>query len=107
MIWLFSQGVNKKEREDMTIKILVVSIMVGLMAGCADVVDISKCVPDEPNGFLGGWWHGIICGFSFIGSLFSDDIAIYSVNNNGGWYDFGFVLGAGIFFGGGVSANSK
>ena len=26
---------------------------------------------------------------------------MYAVNNNGGWYDFGFVLGAGILFGGG------
>ena len=32
----------------------------------------------------------------FIGSLFFDDIAMYAINNNGGWYDFGFVLGAGI-----------
>jgi len=27
---------------------------------------------------------------------------MYAVNNNGGWYDFGFVWGAGILFGGGA-----
>jgi hypothetical protein len=49
---------------------------------------------------------GMDCGmdllppFSFFGSIFSNDIALYGVNNNGAWYDFGFVMGAGISFGG-------
>jgi hypothetical protein len=30
---------------------------------------------------------------------------MYGVNNNGGWYDFGFVIGAGIIFGGGSRAS--
>jgi len=76
-----------------------------LFTGCADVTPIEACAIDEPYGFLGGLWHGIIAPFSFIGSLFSDSIALYAVNNNGGWYDFGFVLGAGILFGGGSSAS--
>jgi hypothetical protein len=29
-----------------------------------------------------------------------DDVAIYAVNNSGGWYDFGFLLGIGGFSGG-------
>lgn len=76
-----------------------------LFTGCADVTPIKECVIDAPYGFWGGLWHGIIAPFSFIGSLFSDDIAMYAVNNNGGWYDFGFVLGAGILFG--SSSNSS
>jgi hypothetical protein len=28
-------------------------------------------------------------------SVFFEDIAMYAVNNTGGWYDFGFVLGVG------------
>ncbi len=52
-------------------------------------------------GFLAGLWHGWIVVFSFIGSLFSPDIAIYAVPNNGGWYNFGFALGVGALFGGG------
>lgn len=48
-------------------------------------------------------WHGLIIVFSFFGSIFSDDIAIYAIYNNGGWYDFGFVLGVGgISLGSGV-----
>jgi hypothetical protein len=82
--------------------VLLVSV---LFTGCADVTPIKECVIDAPYGFLGGLWHGIIAPFSFIGSLFSNDIAMYAVNNNGGWYNFGFVLGAGILFGGSSSAS--
>lgn len=76
-------------------------------AACADVTPIEKCVTDTPYGFWGGLWHGIIAPISFVGSLFWDDIAMYAVNNNGGWYDFGFVLGAGILFGGGSRAGKR
>jgi hypothetical protein len=34
--------------------------------------------------------------FDFIGSLIWDDVAVYATNNNGGWYDFGFVGGLGL-----------
>ena len=74
-------------------------------AGCADVEFVEACVSTEPYGFWGGLWHGIIAPFAWIGSLFFDDIAIYAVNNNGGWYDFGFILGiGGLSFGGGKSS---
>ena len=70
-----------------------------LLSSCADVTPIKECVKDEPYRFLGGLWQGVIAPVSFIGSLISDSIAIYAVNKNGGWYDFGFVPGAGILFG--------
>jgi len=34
-------------------------------------------------------------------------VNFYEVHNNGGWYNFGFVLGAGILFGGGGKASSR
>ena len=49
-------------------------------------------------GFLKGLWHGFIAPFTFIVSLFTDGIHFYEVHNNGGWYNFGFVIGAGIIF---------
>ena len=55
----------------------------------------------EVAGFLPGLWHGIISPITFIISLFTDDVSVYEVHNDGNWYDFGFVLGAGILFGGG------
>jgi len=36
------------------------------------------------------------CTHFFLGRLLDNNIAIYAVNNNGRWYDFGFVLGSGI-----------
>lgn len=67
-----------------------------LLVSCADVEpQVAQCVVGHQYGFWGGLWHGMICPFSFIGSLFSDDIAVWAVNNNGGWYEFGFVLGTG------------
>ncbi|HOP12418.1 MAG TPA: hypothetical protein PLH09_00460 [Lentimicrobium sp.] len=47
----------------------------------------------------------MIAPVSFTGSLISDSIAMYAVNNNGGWYDFGFVPGAGILFDGSSRAS--
>jgi hypothetical protein len=81
-------------------------IMTAILSGCADVSNVDKCLIDEPYGFWSGLWHGWIVVFSWIGSLFSDDIAIYAVNNNGGWYDFGFILGiGGLGYSGGKASN--
>ena len=69
--------------------ILYVSVLlVFTLSSCANVTPIEACVFDDPYGFFGGLWHGIIAPFSFVGSLFFDDIAMYAVNNTGGWYDF-------------------
>jgi len=77
-----------------------------LLTGCADVSpDIHKVITNDAYGFWGGLWHGIVLPLSWIGSLFSDNIAIYAYNNNGGWYDFGFVLGLGALCGGSSNAS--
>jgi len=95
----------KKLRITSKIALIVSFCVAVLLVGCADVTPIKDCVVDNPYGFLSGLWHGIIAPVSFVGSLFSENIAMYAVNNNGGWYDFGFVLGAGILFGGGSRAS--
>ena len=64
-----------------------------ILSSCAHTQDISFCVTSNPAGFWNGLWHGFILPFSFIGSLFSENIAIYEVNNNGGFYNLGFMLG--------------
>jgi hypothetical protein len=64
-----------------------------LLTGCADTVTFEQAASMEPVGFWHGLWHGLTVGFAFIGSLFSDNIAIYAIYNNGGWYDFGYFLG--------------
>ena len=47
----------------------------------------------KPAGFLGGLWHGLIAPIVFIVSLFVAGASIYETNNNGRWYEFGFILG--------------
>lgn len=54
-------------------------------------------------GILWGVIHGFLAPLSFIGSLFMD-IRMYAFPNDGLWYDFGFVVGSGILFGGGSRA---
>ncbi len=55
---------------------------------------------EKPAGFFAGLWHGFICVITFIISLFTDNVRMYEVNNSGGWYDLGFLLGAGVALGG-------
>jgi hypothetical protein len=80
------------------------------LAGCAagpnDLVDS----PDEEGeiaGFLPGLWHGLISPFTFIISLFSDNVTMYDVHNNGGWYNLGFLFGVMITFGGSGGGASR
>lgn len=75
-----------------------------LLTACAPGVNPELRVAPEGGivaGFWLGLWHGIIAPVTFVVSLFTDSISIYEVRNNGNWYDLGFVLGAGILFGGG------
>lgn len=63
-------------------------------------MSFAEAAVHEEVGFWYGLWHGIILPFAWVISLFDSDVAIYAIYNNGGWYDFGFVLGATSFFGG-------
>jgi hypothetical protein len=73
---------------------IVVSIGILLaLAGCADNATFQQAALTSSVGFWYGLWHGIILPFAWLGSLFSDSIAIYAIYNNGGWYDFGFFMG--------------
>jgi hypothetical protein len=77
------------------IYIILIAVVAILLPSCADVSHVHQCLPvtEHTYGFWGGAWHGTIAPLSFIGELFSDDIAIYAVNNSGRWYDFGYVIG--------------
>ena len=51
----------------------------------------------RPAGFWAGFWHGLIAPITFFVCLFVNGVRIYETNNNGRWYDFGFMLGVGAF----------
>ena len=81
-------------------KILLFLLLTFLMVSCADSVNY-QVLTENPHvyGFWGGLWHGFIIPYSFIGSLFSDEISIYAISNNGAFYNLGFALGSIITFG--------
>lgn len=87
-------------------KILIVAVLAMALSGCAEVQpQVKQVLTGHEYGFFGGLWHGIISPISFVGKIFTDDIDMYAINNNGGWYAFGFVLGAGIILGGSSKAS--
>jgi hypothetical protein len=80
---------------------LFVILALLIFSSCADVQNIEACKTGHVYGFFGGLWHGIIAPVSFVLSLFMDDVAVWAVNNNGGWDSLGFLLGVGsLGFGG-------
>ena len=87
--------------------VVIVLLLLLILTSCAEVASVDECLYDRPQGFWWGLLHGFIAPFAFIVSLFKDSVAVYAVNNNGGWYDFGFLLGAATIFGGGTKASKK
>jgi hypothetical protein len=90
------------------LSISIVIVLLFVLASCAGPNPMIDTAPAEGEaaGFLKGLLHGFISLFTFIVSLFSDTVGMYEVHNTGGWYDFGFVLGAMIFYSSGGRASS-
>lgn len=90
---------QKNLKKIMIAMFIVIAILI-VFSSCADTSHIKPCLSDIEHtyGFWGGLWHGMIAPVALIGELFSNDIAVYAHNNNGGWYDFGFLLGVGAFY---------
>lgn len=89
--------------------LVLTAIIILLLASCAPGHNGAEHVADTDGSLAGFWlglWHGIISPITFIISLFNENVNFYEVHNNGRWYNFGFVLGAGIIFGGGSKASS-
>lgn len=90
-----------------TIYFLLILLVIAGLSGCAVYTPIEACVVDPPRGFWGGLIDGLVAPIALICSLFTDSIEFYSVNNNGGWYNFGFALGIGGLTGTSSSASRR
>lgn len=78
---------------------VLLALFVLMLAACTAGANPNVDVPTESGlvaGFFLGVWHGFIAPVTFFISLFTENVNIYEVHNSGGWYDFGFVIGAGI-----------
>lgn len=81
--------------------VLAVLLIAVLLAGCVPAANPDEGKGSDPAGFWDGLWHGVIIWITFLISLFNPDVGIYEVNNNGNWYNFGYLLGLSIALGGG------
>ena len=88
----------------------IVGLTLIAAAGCAPGPNPMTDTPHDRGDIAGFWtglWHGFIVLFTFIISLFTDNIRPYEVHNTGNWYNLGFLLGVMIFFGGGSGGACK
>ncbi len=84
---------------------LILMMFLILATACAPGPNPSEKTPNGQGKVAGFWlglWQGLISPITFVISVFSDKVRLYEVHNNGRWYNFGFVLGAGLFLSGGV-----
>jgi hypothetical protein len=91
---------------------LILLLVLGLLVIAACTAGVNPEIDTAPPegdvaGFFMGLWHGFIAPITFFISLFTDNVNLYEVHNNGNWYDFGFVIGAGLLFSGGLFGRKK
>ncbi len=86
--------------------VLALILFSGCAAGPNDMVN-SPDIEGDVAGFWLGLWHGAIAPITFIISLFSDNVHMYEVHNNGNWYNLGYLLGVAIILGGSGSASKR
>lgn len=77
--------------------LILLVVLATLLTGCADHLVPIVSELDSTAGFFTGVWHGFCAPFAIVGHIFDNSIVVYQTPNNGGWYDFGFVLGVGGF----------
>lgn len=83
--------------------IIMMSFFIACTAGPNEMENKEK-EDGHVAGFFQGLWHGIISLVTLIISLFNKNVSVYEIYNNGGWYDFGFILGMMIIYGGSSGA---
>ena len=92
------------------LRVVLCIFVLAIVAGCAPGPNSLQDTPDakgEVPGFWRGLWNGIIAPVTFVISLFTEKVRVYEVHNNGGWYDFGFILGLMIAFGGSAGGTAS
>jgi len=93
----------------LSLLVLILALII-VVASCAPGPNDAEKTPNAAGRTAGFWlgiWHGLISPVTFIISIFSKNVRLYEVHNNGGWYNFGFVIGAGLFLSGGILGRKK
>jgi hypothetical protein len=74
------------------IHVVLAVLLLACAASCA--AGDPRFTAEAPAGFWLGLWHGIIAIITLVIGIFDDSVRVYEIHNTGGWYDFGFLLGA-------------
>lgn len=88
----------------------ILLVLIFILSGCVAGPNELEQKPNTEGkiaGFFMGLWHGLIAPITFIISIFTKNVRFYEVHNNGFWYNFGFVLGAGLFLSGGILGKGR
>jgi len=88
------------------IKLFILLTIIFSLAACSAAGN-TQFTSLSPAGFWYGLWHGVISIISMVIHLFNDSVKVYEINNSGGWYDFGFLLGVIGIWGGGSHFSCK
>ena len=90
---------------------ILMAVLLVIIAGCAPGPNPAVNTPNEQGRVATVWlglWHGIIAPVTLIISIYDKTVHMYDVHNDGAWYNFGFLLGVGVFFGAlGATAGSS
>lgn len=89
----------------LSFKLFIIIPLLLFLTSCA--AGNEQFTPDSLAGFWYGLWHGVISLISMIIHIFNDNVMVYEINNTGGWYDFGFLVGVISIWGGGSHVSCK
>lgn len=78
------------KRRTLLKRIILMGVLLAI-SGCAAHHNVA--IDSGGAGFWMGLWNGLIIPITFVVSFFNSDVNIYEVVNNGGFYNFGYVLG--------------
>lgn len=88
-----------------SLKPLILVPLCMLLASCA--AGDPQFTQDVPAGFWYGIWHGVISVITLIIHVFNESVSVYEVDNTGGWYDLGFLMGVICIWGGSSHVSCK
>jgi len=100
----FESSKNKIMKKKNYFNLTLIASLFLILASCAPG---NEKFTTEVAGFWMGLWHGFISLFTFVISLFNDNVTIYELNNTGKLYNLGFILGIAIFYGGGSKSSCR
>ncbi len=101
-----AEGAHKRPTWPLMGAALALTLLAACAAGVNELAG-SAGADGTIAGFWRGLWHGVIAPITFVISLFSKTVGIYEAHNNGGWYNFGFLLGLSMVFGGGAGGAAR